>query len=57
MFSATMALTGCTGTIVVMGQNKFLSGQCTWMLREDSTSKDKSYYDFLGELLTVITTK
>lgn len=57
MFAAMMTLTGCTGTVVVKGQNTVLGGQCTWLLREDSTSRDKSYYDFLGDLLTVITAK
>lgn len=52
-----MAVTGCIGTVVVTEKNAVLTGQCTWMLREDSTSRDKSYYDFLGELLTVITAK
>lgn len=57
VFQAMRTLTGCTGSVIVTGKNAALTGQCTWMLREDSTSRDKNYYDFLGELLTVITAK
>jgi len=34
-----------------------IEAQMRWMFIEDSTSRDKSYYDFLNNLLVSITAK